>query len=170
MAYTLYVICPWKVLEKKGLRSVWTMFALLVVCEVLSFVCMLPCTMCTSSFIMTAGLNVPWWPELYTIMRFKYFRWQNVFINRPCSTKLAIGMLDELWSLTSKDRLGADRAKIRTVIAEHSHSVPFCCPQHLPPHLRSDRGPVLDDLSILVFHSKEMDQDLYGKALPDTHE
>lgn len=32
------------------------------------------------------------------------------------------------------------------------------------------RGPVLDDLSILVFHSKEMDQGLDGKALPDTHE
>ena len=76
--------------------------------------CMLPCTMCTSLFVITAGLNVPWWSELYTILRFKYFRWQNVFINRPHSTKLAIGMLDEPWSLTSKDGLRDDRAKIRT--------------------------------------------------------
>ena len=87
----------------------------MVVCEVLSFVFMLPCTMCISLFVITAGLNVPWWPELYTILWFKYFRWQNVFINRPHSTKLAIGMLEELWSPTSKDRLCADRAKIRTI-------------------------------------------------------
>ena len=38
----------------------------------------------------------------------------NVFINRPCSTKLAIGMLDEPWSLTSKDGLRAYWAKIKT--------------------------------------------------------
>ena len=34
-------------------------FELLVVCEVSSFVFMLPCTMCTSLFVITAGLNVP---------------------------------------------------------------------------------------------------------------
>ena len=68
--------------------------------------------MCTSFFVITVRLNVPWWPELYTILRFKfkYFRWHNVFKNRPRSTKLAIGMLDEPWSLTSNC---ADRAKIR---------------------------------------------------------
>ena len=82
--------------------------------EVSLFIFMLLCTMCTSLFVITAELNVPWWPELYTILRFKYFRWQNVFMNRPRSTKLAIGMLDELWSLTSKDGLRADWAKIRT--------------------------------------------------------
>ena len=75
---------------------------------------MFPCTMCTSLFVITAGLNVPWWPEIYTILRFKYFRWQNGFINRPRSTELAVGMLDEPWSPTSKDGLRADRAKIRT--------------------------------------------------------
>ena len=96
----------------RNLRDLF--FALLVVCEVSSFVFMLQCTMCTSLFVITAGLNVPWWPELYTILRLKYFRSQNVFINRQRSTKLAIGMLDELWRLTSKDRLHDDRAKIRT--------------------------------------------------------
>ena len=74
----------------RNLRDLF--FALLVVCEVSSFVFMLLRTMCTSLFVINTGLNVPWWPELYTILRFKYFRWQNVFINRPRSTKLAIGI------------------------------------------------------------------------------
>ena len=50
---------------------------------------MLPCTMWISLFLITAGLNVPWWPELYTILRFKNFLWQNVFINRPRSKSKA---------------------------------------------------------------------------------
>ena len=71
--------------------------------------------MCNSLFVITAGLNVLWWPELDTILRFKCLGWKVMFffIKRR-SPKLALGMVGEPWDLISKDRLRAVWHKIRT--------------------------------------------------------